>query len=183
MEDGLGSNKGTEMAWQRWQVRVMTHEEALEVARWRYPSPYDFYNWDNDPEDLQELLEPPEGVTYWTVSDQASTMVGFLEFQFKEGRLHLGLGMRPDLTGKGLGLSLVARALRLAEDEWGVQSVDLLVAEFNVRAITVYRRAGFTVIGSRLVDTNGASFRFVAMRWTDTDNEHSKPAPHLGAGR
>lgn len=143
----------------------MNHDEARKVSEWRYPPPYDFYNWDNDPDDLAELLAPPDGVTYWLVRDEDARIMGFLEFQSSRDEISLGLGMRPDLTGKGRGLYLVKRALQFVVETWGRRSVELMVAEFNQRAITVYRRAGFIVTGSRWVETNGGRYAFVTMSW------------------
>ncbi len=165
MDAWLGLGEGPEIDWQNWHVSTMSRDQARMIAEWRYPPPYDFYNGDKDPEDLRELLDPPEGVSYWVVSARDVNILGFLEFQWTNGRIGLGLGMRPELTGIGVGLYFVKRALQFIEGQWGRQSVDLMVAEFNVRAITVYRRAGFHVTGNRWVDTNGAQYPFVTMRW------------------
>jgi hypothetical protein len=38
----------------------MTAQDAGAIAGWRFPEPYGFYEWDRDPRDLAELLDPPE---------------------------------------------------------------------------------------------------------------------------
>ncbi|HXX77756.1 MAG TPA: hypothetical protein VEI53_04645 [Ktedonobacteraceae bacterium] len=36
----------------------MKQQDAHQIATWHYDKPYDFYDWDQDPEDLAELLNP-----------------------------------------------------------------------------------------------------------------------------
>ncbi len=38
--------------------KKMKQEDAHQIASWHYAAPYDFYDWDRDPEDLAELLDP-----------------------------------------------------------------------------------------------------------------------------
>lgn len=55
----------------------------------------------------------------------------------------IGLGLRPDLTGCGLGESFLRACLHFASEVLGARSYTLAVAACNRRAITVYERAGF----------------------------------------
>ena len=63
----------------------------------------------------------------------------------------VGLGMRPDLTGRGFGEDFLRAGLRLARETYSPQAFRLTVATFNRRAIRVYEKAGF-----RAVETFGA---------------------------
>jgi len=56
--------------------------------------------------------------------------------QDEDDLAELGLGLRPDLTGRGLGAELLAIGLHFAED-LGAERCTLAVAAFNRRAITV----------------------------------------------
>ena len=91
----------------------LTQADAEAVADWRYPEPYSFYDWTADPDDLRELLEPARrGEAYWSVRDDADELVGYFDFKPKEeGTLEIGLGLRPDLTGRGMGASFLAAGL------------------------------------------------------------------------
>jgi ribosomal-protein-alanine N-acetyltransferase len=75
----------------------MTQEDAEAVARWRYPAPFSFYDWDSDPDDLAELLDPAlRGEDYVAVVDDDGHLVGY--FQYKRPHrpsLEIGLGLRP----------------------------------------------------------------------------------------
>jgi ribosomal-protein-alanine N-acetyltransferase len=75
----------------------------------------------------------------------------------------IGLGLRPDLTGHGLGESFVRTCLRFASAALTAQSYTLVVAAFNRRAITVYERAGFQEVERFEHFTNGGFHAFVRM--------------------
>ena len=75
----------------------------------------------------------------------------------------IGLGLRPDLAGHGLGEPFVRSCLRFAATELGAQSYTLAVAAFNRRAITVYKRAGFQEAERFEHFTNGGPHAFIRM--------------------
>ena len=77
--------------------------------------------------------------------------------------MDFGLGLRPDLTGRGLGLAYLSAGLVFAGQRFKPSRFRLSVATFNERAIRVYERAGFTP--SRTFDhaTNGSIHRFLEM--------------------
>jgi len=152
------------MADSLFTVRAMTADDALAVAAWRYPDEYAFYNWDADPGDLAELLDPAGwGRQYFAVDGRGRARVGFFAFKADAESLEIGLGLRPDLTGDGLGLAFVEAGIQFAEKRFGARSLTLAVAEFNQRAVTVYRRAGFEVVGYYQHETNGGTHPFVKM--------------------
>ena len=55
--------------------------------------------------------------------------------------------MRPDLTGKGLGLAFVQAGLDFAREQFKPDYFRLFVLTYNERAIRVYERAGFERMG------------------------------------
>jgi [ribosomal protein S18]-alanine N-acetyltransferase len=66
--------------------------------------------------------------------------------------LDYGLGLRPDLTGQGLGLEFFRAGVAFARERYQPQRVYLHVAEFNERARRVYERAGLSVVSSHMAD-------------------------------
>jgi len=126
----------------------MTAADAQAIAAWRYPGEYSFYDADADPDDLTELLDPA---------------AGFLVVKLAGRVAEIGLGLRPDLTGLGLGESFVNACLRFAATALGAESYTLAVAAFNRRAIAVYERAGFRKVEYFEHFTNGGLHAFIRM--------------------
>jgi RimJ/RimL family protein N-acetyltransferase len=117
----------------------MSAEELEAMASWRYAPPYDFYDGDIDP-----VLNPER---FFAGHDEAGVLVGHYYFEQKGDTLEYGLGLRPDLTGLGLGLEFFRAGLAFGRDRFAPESVTLAVAAFNERAIRVYERAGFLETG------------------------------------
>ena len=117
--------------------------EAFELmAGWRYPPPYDFYDGDVDP-----VLNPER---FFEARHEAGELIGFYYFEPNPPDLDYGLGLRPDLTGQGMGLEFFLAGLAFARERYRPQRVYLHVAEFNERARRVYERAGFSVVSSHV---------------------------------
>ena len=90
-------------------------------------------------------------------------LAGFLMVKLTGRAAEIGLGLRPDLTGRGLGESFVRACLRFASAALGAQRYTLAVAALNRRAITVYERAGFREAGRFEHHTNGGVHAFIRM--------------------
>jgi len=125
-------------------IQPMTVEDFAEWSTWRYDPPYDFYDTDVDP------VTNPE--RFFAARDEGDAFVGFYYFEQKDDVLEYGLGLRPDLTGRGLGLDFFRVGLEFGRERYRPSLVRLHVAAFNERAIKVYERAGFHEI-SRHVRT------------------------------
>jgi ribosomal-protein-alanine N-acetyltransferase len=148
----------------RFAIRPMTAEDASAIAAWRYPEPYDFYDWDRDADDLTDLRDPAGwGVKYFAADDEDGRLAGFFEFTVDDDVVEVGLGLRPDLTGHGLGGAYLETGLQFASERFGGRNYALAVAAFNQRAIAVYERAGFRATRRYEHFTNGALHGFVWM--------------------
>ena len=156
----------------RIRFRSMTRADADAVAAWRHPHPYDFY--DLGPEAIGELLDPVCG--YLAVTDEDGSLVGYCCFGeagrvpgaarvglYHDDALDLGLGLRPDLTGRGFGLGFVQAILEEGRRRFAPRSFRLVVAEFNRRAIAVYERAGFVAGPTFTSPVDGREVPFVLM--------------------
>lgn len=150
----------------RFRVRDMTADDARAIATWRYGAPYDVYDWGEDPEDLAELLAPAGwGDIWFAVEDpQTGELVGFAELRHEKGLVELGLGLRPDLTGRGLGAAFTESLLAFSRARWRPSRFALDVLPWNERAMRAYEHAGF-VRGGRYVRRfeGGAEREFVRM--------------------
>jgi [ribosomal protein S18]-alanine N-acetyltransferase len=137
----------------------MTEADAHAVAAWRYPGEYAFYDVDGDPRDLAELLDPARWGREYFAADADGELAGFFVFKRKGGATEVGLGLRPELTGQGLGVAFLEAGLRHA----GAGPFVLHVAAFNHRAAKVYERAGFREVARYEHLTNGALHPFIRM--------------------
>ena len=146
--------------------RPMTQGDAEQIAEWHYPEPFSFYDARSDPDDLAELLDATaRGDDYVAVDDVDRSLIGFFHYKRPHGAtLEIGLGLRPDITGRGLGKSFVEAGLEYARARFAPAEFTLSVAGFNRRAITVYERAGFAMVRTFTHWTNGADWEFVEMR-------------------
>lgn len=145
-------------------LRRMQHEDAHQIASWHYPAPYDFYDAEQDPEDLAELLDPQSWQTsYYSVLNEEDELVGLFVFKPAGRTVEVGLGLRPDLTGKGLGRAFLAAGLAFGQGHFSVGMWGLSVATFNTRAIHLYEQAGFTPLDTFLHHTNGGAYEFLHM--------------------
>ena len=155
----------------RFTLKPITRDDAHAISGWRYEEPYSIY--DGDPSSVEGLLQPR--YAYHSVYDERGDLVGYFCFgedaQVAAGRrlglyeiepaLDVGLGMRPDLTGRGLGEEFLRAGLRFARETYSPPAFRLTVATFNRRAICVYERTGFET-----VETFGAEKEWLLMRCT-----------------
>jgi ribosomal-protein-alanine N-acetyltransferase len=148
----------------QFALKKMQQEDAHQIASWHYPPPYDFYDVEQDQEDLAELLDPQSWqVSYYSVFNEANELVGFFTFKQEGQTIEVGLGLRPDLTGKGLGRAFLLAGLTFGQKHFSVSVWSLSVATFNRRAIHLYEQIGFTPLDTFMQHTNGGEYEFLRM--------------------
>ena len=144
-------------------IAAMTQHEAETISMWEYEAPYDFYNAPADEHDLAELLDPAQRAGQYFSVHATEELIGFFQFRSDGDAVVVGLGLRPDLTGRGLGQSFLEASLAFARGQFAPARFRLSVATFNERAIKVYEHAGFVVTRAFTHETNGGVFPFVEM--------------------
>jgi ribosomal-protein-alanine N-acetyltransferase len=128
----------------RWVFRSFARPDADAVLTWRYEPPYDEYDPAHDPRDVEETLAAVGSATWFAVDDtEDGSLAGFLDCRIGEREIEVGLGLRPDLTGHGLGPSFVEAIVELVRARWGPALIAVDVLPWNERAIRAYERAGF----------------------------------------
>ena len=151
------------------KIALLTQANADQIAReWHYNDMYSFYNMENDPEDLEEIITPKlRGDKYYQVVDDQDELVGYFCLErLSEEKVEVGLGLRPDLTGRGLGLNFITEIEAFIQNNFNYRIVVLSVASFNKRAIKVYQRAGFKTDGSKLQKSNDSVYEFINLSKT-----------------
>jgi RimJ/RimL family protein N-acetyltransferase len=138
----------------------MTPAYADQVVTWRYPKPYDVYDMvDADPGFLAEptsgfhaLVDAGELIGFRSFGDDGQVPGGPYAGATPTGGtvLDTGGGLRPDLTGRGLGRRAIATGLLFGVHAYGPDAFRVTVAAFNERAHRVVESLGFV---------RGAGFR------------------------
>ena len=158
----------------RFTLKPITPDDARAISRWRYGGRYSVY--DGDLASVDSLLEPR--LLYHSVYDERGDLAGYFCFgedarvsagrrlgvYEREPALDIGLGMRPDLTGRGLGEEFVHAGLRFAKETYSPQAFRLTVAAFNRRAIRVYESVGFEPVETFGAPTPDGGREWLLMR-------------------
>jgi [ribosomal protein S18]-alanine N-acetyltransferase len=133
------------------KFKIMDRSTALTIAGWRYPPPYDFYNPDENTniEFVDGLLNP--AFQYYSVWNQDGQLIGYCCFgedarvqggDYSDEGLDVGGGLRPDLTGQGLGALFLNSVFEFGAARFSPQKLRTTVATFNLRAIIVCEKVG-----------------------------------------
>jgi ribosomal-protein-alanine N-acetyltransferase len=143
----------------------MTLGHATEIGTWRYEPPYDRY--DMTSVDPAFLVSAESGYFALVDDDQ---LIGFRSFgvdgQVPGGRydasaLDTGGGLRPDLTGKGLGRLAISTGLEFGEQRFAPAAFRVTVATFNARALRVVDALGFSAVEDFQASTDRRGYRIL----------------------
>jgi putative acetyltransferase len=110
----------------------------------------------------KRLSEPPEGL-YSLVACVEEEVVGSLSLENTPTRWRmrhvasLGMAVRDDWQGRGVGTALMEAALDLADNWLNLTRIELRVYVDNAAAIALYEKFGFEIEGThrRLAFRNG----------------------------
>ena len=132
-----------------FQFRPIDHQTAGQIVKWQYEPPYDIYNDEDNEEAIEWYLNPD--FHYYSVW-QNDELVAFRNFgvdaqvpggDYSAEALDMGGGLRPDLTGKGLGAGLMTAAFEFAIQKFTPPAFRATVAGFNLRAQKVCLQVGY----------------------------------------
>jgi L-amino acid N-acyltransferase YncA len=90
----------------------------------------------------------------FVVASAGATIVGWCDVgpRDREGFRHtaeLGMGLRADARGHGLGPRMLERAIELSR-KCGIEKLELRCYASNVTALRLYEKSGFVVEGTRV---------------------------------
>ena len=140
----------------------MTADYAADIVTWRYPEPYGCY--DMTVADPAFLTDPGSG--FFALTDGGALM-GFRSFgpdgqvpggDYDDSALDTGGGLRPELTGQGLGREAIGTGLEFGRQRFAPAAFRVTVASFNLRARKVVQALGFRPAGSFPASTDGRSY-------------------------
>ena len=145
-------------------------EDARAILSWRYPPPYDVYNFSpaDSEADLRYLLDPVNN--FRAILDAAGELVGFCSYgvdgqvpggDYGVKALDIGMGIRPDRTGRGHGTAYARAIVQYGVEHYGASKVRVTIAHFNLRARKVWENLGFKPVSE--FARAGSDRRFVIL--------------------
>jgi [ribosomal protein S18]-alanine N-acetyltransferase len=164
------------------RIVPMTPGFAAEIVTWRYPAPYDCYDMTGaNPAFIASAIS---GFFALVRGDE---LIGFRSFgadgqvpggDYDESALDTGGGLRPDLTGKGLGRQAIATGLEFGRREFAPPAFRVTVASFNERALRVVRSLGFRAVASFPALADGRSYQILARPEPEPRNRAGQRSGH-----
>ncbi len=131
-----------------YTFRRITLDDARIIATWQYDGIYSFY--DANPDEADYYLNPQ--YHYHTILDDCGELIGYfclgedatvLGGTYDQSALDLGMGLRPNLTGKGLGVGVTAAVLDYVCTNFAPTAFRVTVAAFNQRALRMCAKLDF----------------------------------------
>lgn len=148
------------------RIVALTAAHAAQIGAWRYEPPYDCYDMTGvDP----AFIASTESGFFALVADD-DELIGFRSFgadgqvpggQYDAAALDTGGGLRPDLTGKGLGRLAISTGLEFGRQRFAPAAFRVTVATFNIRALRVVESLGFSAVADFQATTDGRGYRIL----------------------
>lgn len=161
-------------------ARELSAAEGLEVVTWRYSAPWSGY-------DVTEPLRDEDG--FRALQDATGALVAFTctgaearvpGMTAADDVLDVGWGLRPDLTGQGLGrevvLTAAAEALRRSRD----RRLRCVVQAWNERGLRAARAGGFVPVAEHTTPSESTPVRYVVLelaRGSLSADSRRRPCP------
>jgi [ribosomal protein S18]-alanine N-acetyltransferase len=135
----------------RLEFQPLDEPTAQNIISWEHPPPYDLYNLIE--ENLPILLNPDnryyavrtgsgELIGYCCLGDDARVPGGSYRV-FEPGVLDIGVGLRPDWTGKRFGETFIQSILQFSDQEFQPAVFRVSIADFNLRSRRAFEKVGF----------------------------------------
>lgn len=133
----------------------MQPDYARDLLTWRYPPPYDIYNEADvsiqERENIVRFLCDPIN-HYSAMLDEQGIYIGGCSHGFdaqveggdySEEAMDIGLGVKPEYTGRGFGAEVVRQMLLYYHQLRQPQKFRATIAAFNRRSQRVFEKNGF----------------------------------------
>ena len=133
----------------------MTEAEQREAGAWQYPGEYALYNLPPNVTLTQRGCRPGEKApeTSFLAFAEDGALVGYVRSSVSHGECELGVGVRPDACGRGIGTQMLRLACAEIRRRQPRLPIGLNVRIWNARAIACYEKVGFRQQGDSFVRT------------------------------
>lgn len=172
-----------------YRLEPMTERDAAAISAWRYPPPYDAYDWlpwEQAAAERRDYADPDVRERQYRAVRCGDELCGFVQWfplAAEEGApiVRLGLGLKPDWCGRGRGAGFARFAAQATAERHPGHRIDLEVAKDNARAIAAYEKAGFRAVdeydlplpGRGIVPVVNMIWPFRPTLTTETDGKFS----------
>jgi ribosomal-protein-alanine N-acetyltransferase len=147
--------------------RPADEKPAREFVQWKYEPPYDIYNCPPGEVDkaIRYNIDPENNV--YAMFDQDGKLIGYCSYGkdaqvpgggYSEEALDIGLMIKPELTGQGMGTALAKDVSKNGIDVYTPKRLRVTIAAFNKRAIRTWEKIGFQHIQTFKRDSDGMEF-------------------------
>jgi ribosomal-protein-alanine N-acetyltransferase len=145
----------------------LSEEQARSILQWQYEPPWDMYNMLGEGQTLNVGVLTGPDKNYYAITDESGELLAYCCFG-QEGRvpggnydspaLDVGMGIRPDLIGQGLGRRYLEAIREFAIGEFSPTIFRVTIAAFNARALRLCEQAGFRQTQRFLRENDGLAF-------------------------
>jgi [ribosomal protein S18]-alanine N-acetyltransferase len=152
-----------------FELRPMTETDARLLCDWRYPAPYERYGWpawERMAQEGRKFADPEiRAAQYLSVYRETDEFAAYVQLFPLDRAIRIGLGLRPDLCGAGLGADVVRLAVGEARRRQPDAEIDLEVETWNRRAIKAYEKAEFAAEDEYDILGPQGTVRVLCMVW------------------
>lgn len=133
-----------------FEFQPIDESSVRAILNWRYEPPYDIYNDLEEGASLQYFLHPQNN--FYKIMTVNSELVGYCSFgqdeqvaggDYYDEALDMGMGIRPDLTGRGKGIEYANAVLEFGEGLLKPKALRVTIAAFNKRALRLWQKLEF----------------------------------------
>lgn len=145
---------------------ALTETDARSICAWRYPPPYDVYDyadWDTVVSQGWDLSIPEKRSAEYVGFRGADGLVAFGRLTAVSRFILIGIGLKPDFCGMGLGMQVMRSLIALGHQRYPDHPLALEVRTFNTRAIRCYEKCGFRRVKQYVRNTLTGEDRFYFM--------------------
>lgn len=151
-------------------IALLNEEQAREVCNaWIYEGEYAIYNisWADAVQQRWSIAdERKREIQFRGVFDADNTLIGFFRMtEDDQNEVEIGMGMRPDLCGRGLGKAFVEAVTAYTLQQYPQKKLYLEVRTFNQRAMQCYQKAGYAMKYRHEKTTPSGKIEYIRMEF------------------
>ncbi|URZ05169.1 GNAT family N-acetyltransferase [Clostridium felsineum] len=154
-------------------LKEFTKAHAKEICTWKYAGEYAIYNYPTwnivCKEKWAITIEEKRKKEMFSLVDDYDNLCGYIRLQNKQESILMGVGLKPNLCGQGLGNILMKIVKNQCKKVYPNKLIVLEVRAFNERAVKCYKKAGFKLKETYKKDTPLGEDEFIRMEYMNID--------------